>query len=100
MQLIDIQPNSGLYSIWQACTLDWIGFQSLLVVTFVGTWLPQIMSSVPCLVQICQVNKYNRATNSELHLCFTDKNKKGLPCAEITLLRFCSCTNGQIELDI
>ena len=36
----------------QACTLDWIGLQSLLFVTFVGTCLPQIMTQVQHLVQI------------------------------------------------
>ena len=33
-------PNSGLYSIWQACTLIWTGYLSEL---FVGTKLPQIV---------------------------------------------------------
>ena len=40
----NIWPDIGLYSIWQACTLDWTGFKSLLVVFVVGTRLPQSKS--------------------------------------------------------
>ena len=40
MQLITKMPNSGLYSIWQACTLIWTVYLSEL---FVGTKLPQIV---------------------------------------------------------
>ena len=55
--------------IWQASTFDWTGFQSLLIVTVVGTELPQTMTLVQYLVQYCQIlNRYNRvqpSTNSE-----------------------------------
>ena len=54
MQLKNIWPDIGLYSIWQACTLKWIGFQSILIVTFVGTWLPQNMTLVQFLVQVVE----------------------------------------------
>ena len=42
--IFNIWPDIGLYSIWQACALDWTGFQSLLVVFVVGTRLPQSKS--------------------------------------------------------
>ena len=37
MQLNSIWLHIGAYSICQACTFDWTGFQSLLVVFVVGT---------------------------------------------------------------
>ena len=39
MQLKNNVTCIGSYSIWQACTFKWTGFQSHLIVTFVGTWL-------------------------------------------------------------
>ena len=46
MQLSNNWIDICLYSIWHACTLDRTGFQSLLVVTFVGTWLPENVTLV------------------------------------------------------
>ena len=42
-------------SIWQACTLNCTGFQSSLIVNFVGTELPQKMTQVQYLVHFCQI---------------------------------------------
>ena len=36
MQLTDIEPNSDLYSIWQACSLNWTVFQYLLIYHICG----------------------------------------------------------------
>ena len=55
MQLRNYEPDSGLYSIWQVCTLDWTGFQTLLIVTFAGTELPKNITQVQYLVQFCQI---------------------------------------------
>ena len=59
MQLSNIWIDIGLYSIWQACTLDWTGFQSNLIITFVGTKLPQNMPQVQYLVHFCKIRIRN-----------------------------------------
>ena len=46
MHLKNYCIDIGLFSIWQACTLDWTGLRCLLVITFVGTQLTQNRSLI------------------------------------------------------